>query len=181
MRKRLLLRRDARGLSSLFVVLAVVAAALVASAFVLYPWLTRGRDYANEPNNPEWMGRFEMTVTLKVLNDRPVAIDIRRVELPLEGFDGEPWSTLSLASFLPGEEYILKYDIELTKGDLSRSDSGILEVEKDDYYRTTAKSRWFFFQEEEQGAWSYELTVSYRQSIQKSVRGTLTIEDGKVV
>jgi len=187
-----------RGLSTLLVVLVIVVVALVATAFILYPWLTRDRDYANDPGEPPedaeeepptWMGKFRIKVDLDTgagwTSDREVKdIEFKKLQIELEEYDGEPWSTGSLFSQFLGlddpDNFKVKYEIELTKGRTKYEDSGSFRVYESKGFAGWGESGWFFFWKVQEGNWHVKLGVG-SGGFTDYAEGTLGISNGVAV
>jgi len=197
MRIKGVLRRDVRGLSNLVVVLVVVVVALVLITFVLYPWLTRDRNYANDPgdppeeaeegSDPAWMGELRIKIDLDTgagwTERREVKdIEIKKLQMDLEPWDGEPWDVASLfPQWLEDpDNFKVSFKVELTKGRTKYEDSGSFKVYENAGFAGWGRSNWFFFWEVQEGNWHFDVTVKCG-GYTDHAQGTLGISNGVAV
>jgi hypothetical protein len=194
-------RNDSAGLPVLAILAIVVAVALV-SVVVVYPYYVRADDYANNPTDPpddviidededpapDWQGKLAMPVTVKtsmnVYTDVDVSsISIGDLDMTLEDYDGQPWSVASMfAAWFkpPAQKYEVKYDLTFQKGSTTYEDKGSFFVYYSDGYKNTGKTLYFFFWEEQEGNWNYELTVTCKGKTAHAT-GTLGLSGGKAL
>lgn len=180
---------------------AILVVVTLVTVVVAWPYMSRADDYANPPdvppdgaedgteNPPDWMGKFTIKVDADPMTtwqgDVTVgSIAIKKISLSLEDYEGEPWSAGSMfdAAWLqPGaDSYKVTYELTLTKGRTVLEDSGNFKIYKSEYYEGSGKSSWFFFWEELEGNWAYELTVKCEGKTDYQT-GTVGILDGGAV
>lgn len=160
----------------LTIVVVLVVAALI-SAFVLVPYFNRADDYANDPGDPpedvededalpDWQCRFNIKVkcTVSLIWED---IEIKDMSTNLEKYDSDPFdfSGWPTGAFWEPESVTVKYELSFTKGRVTvppdGPDKGEFKVYKDDDYKGSGKSSWFFWWNELEGNWDYTLKVKY--------------------
>lgn len=183
---------DAAGMALVAIIAIAVVVALVA-VMVAWPYFTRAETYANDPtdppegvedeNPPDWMGKFEIRVSVVWGNVKDEVNDVKIEDLDttLEDYEGQPWSPASLSpgwfTWSKPNSVKVEYTLSLTKGRTTVEDTGAFRVYKSADYTGTGRTDWFFWWEELEGNWVYDLKLTC-EGVTSTQSGTFGYADG---
>ena len=203
-----MLRTNEYGTAPALMIVAVVAVvAVLLTLVVAVPYMTRAEHYANDPTDPpaeveaeyeksdeeppppKWMGRFAMTVKVKLSDGEVSGVVIKQGAMVLEEWDGEPWDPASFLTLSPwpwggddegNEKYGVSYELSMSQGRTTYEDEGKFHVYEDYDYQNIGDSNWFFFWEVQEGTWHWELDVTCKGKIDHHIGSFQIVEGGAV-
>lgn len=177
----MIIRSNDGAVSIFLMIVVIIVVAILASTFILVPYLTRADDYANPPDGPpdevedesppNWQCRFNIEVKCTVPLVGWTDIEIKDMSTTLEEYDGDPFDMGGWPTFLftKPESVTVNYELSFTKGSIKvppdGPDKGSFKVYKDDDYKGSGKTHWFFWWNELEGNWEYTLKVKYGDQI----------------
>ena len=162
-------------MKNILIICVVIVVAILVSALVAVPYLTRADNYANDPNDPpedvevqepDWQCRFKIEVKCTVPLIGWTDIEIKDLDTNLDRYDGDPFNYEWWPESFTRPEYVtVTYELYFTKGRVvvppDVPDKGNFRVYKDDDYKGSCKTHWFFWWNELEGNWEYNLKVKY--------------------
>lgn len=184
-------------MNKILIIGVLIVVAILVSAFVAVPYLTRANDYANNPDDPpedvedpdsppDWQCRFIIDVKCTVPHIGWTDIEIKDMDTNLEKYEGDPFDMFGWpAGFTRPESVTVTYELYFIKGLVmvppDGPDKSNFKVYKDDNYEGSCKTNWFFWWSELEGNWEYTLKVKYGDQVDR-ITGTFGyFADGRSV